>query len=794
MKRISFILTVLLLATAGVNSSAKVKIVNITDYRPIAAGGQGLPKEATIKKGDIYISRIDFQYSIGNGPFIPYGSMSVGYNENNNPIRTEIQLTNTDDIINLTSPGRYYNLPLNATLYKIRVNDTDEQRYEMYYVNPQTGDRTDLLVCAATLYDGKETYFIEKSLNDAGQMIEYAKTESEFDGQGRPTVTVVYAMGEDSTTLVPDLRYEYDYLADDTVSVTTSKYITDIHGNGYWQYKKRTTEKRDSTGRLLYNERMSFDTTLHAFYLTFKEGYIYNDDASQQTHWYIMYNDPLTREQLSTPDSLIYSGYQGLTTRYTEKELGISLANCPNLELPEKSVISFYLSSIENGVYNWEISNRTDYEYALLPQSYDNPELTFKNTSAKIYDYDPSGKQWTLEWDIKSGYDQYGEQTSQEQYQYGVLKLDIKNQFRYVKRYIDGDSILVQLPLLSTATNGKVCLDSTYYEYNHKNEFMFSYRFRNWNQTNNTWKSITKDTVIHNENGVTAETWSKWDYNTGEWLETDKEETICNDTTLTRTWIKTKLDTKTGTWTNVSKTFEQRNTYDEVILSETYEWDNTLNCWIGLEKSEVEHDARGNELLKADYEWDSSTLSWKGISRTETQYDSKYNTRIRTIYSWDNESDSWIKDKQISDIGSNSNTGTTITIAYVSTQSLWNSTDSLWHPDMRETKTLTIDQNIEFLLTNEKYNSAQNKWEPCYSAKDIYVYSDDTQVSSISADAQIYVSDGTIYVDARQDSLITISSVSGGTIASGTGSVSTWVTPGIYLITVNGKTIKTVVR
>ena len=794
MKRISFILTVLLLATAGVNSSAKVKTVNITDYRPIAAGGQGLPKEATIKKGDIYISRIDFQYSIGNGPFIPYGSMSVGYNENNNPIRTEIQLTNTDDIINLTSPGRYYDLPLNATLYKIRVNDTDEQRYEMYYVNPQTGDRTDLLVCAATLYDGKETYFIEKSLNDAGQMIEYAKTESEFDGQGRPTVTVVYAMGEDSTTLVPDLRYEYDYLADDTVSVTTSKYITDIHGNGYWQYKKRTTEKRDSTGRLLYNERMSFDTTLHAFYLTFKEGYIYNDDASQQTHWYIMYNDPLTREQLSTPDSLIYSGYQGLTTRYTEKELGISLANCPNLELPEKSVISFYLSSIENGVYNWEISNRTDYEYALLPQSYDNPELTFKNTSAKIYDYDPSGKQWTLEWDMKSGYDQYGEQTSQEQYQYGVLKLDIKKQFRYVKRYIDGDSILVQLPLLSTATNGKVCLDSTYYEYNHKNEFMFSYRFRNWNQTDNTWKSITKDTVIHNENGVTAETWSKWDYNTGEWLETDKEETIYNDTTLTRTWIKTKLDTKTGTWTNVSKTFEQRNTYDEVILSETYEWDNTLNCWIGLEKSEVEHDARGNELLKADYEWDSSTLSWKGISRTETQYDSKYNTRIRTIYSWDNESDSWIKDKQINDIGSSSNTGTTITIAYVSTQSLWNSTDSLWHPDMRETKTLTIDQNIEFLLTNEKYNSAQNKWEPCYSAKDIYVYSDDTQVSSIIADAQIYVSDGTIYVDARQDSLITISSVSGGTIASGTGSVSTWVTPGIYLITVNGKTIKTVVR
>ena len=794
MKRITFILTALLLATAGVNSSAKIKTVNIADYRPIAAGGQGLTKEATIKKGDTYISRIDFQYSIGNGPFIPYGSMSVGYNENNNPIRTEIQLTNTDDIINLTSPGRYYNLPLNATLYKIRVNDTDEQRYEMYYVDPKTGDRTDLLLCAATLYDGKETYFIEKSLNDAGQMIEYAKTESEFDNQGRPTVTVVYAMGEDSTTLVPDLRYEYDYLADDTVSVTTSKYITDLHSNGYWQYTKRTTQKHDSTGRLLYNERMSFDTTLHAFYLTFKEGYIYNDNASQQTHWYFMYNDPLTREQLSTPDSLIYSAYQSLTTRYTEKELGISLTNYPNLELPDKTVISFHLDSIENGVYNWGMSSKTDNEYALLPQSYDNPELIFKNTSAKIYNYDPSGKQWILEWEMKSGYDQHGERTSQEQYQHGVLKLNLKNQFRYVKRYIDGDSILVQLPLLSTATNGKVCLDSTYYEYNDKNEFMFSYRFRNWNQTDNTWKSITKDTVIYNENGVTAETWSKWDYNTGEWLETDKEETICNDTALTRTWIKTKLDTKAGTWTNVSKTFEQRNIYDEVILSETYEWDNTLNCWIGLKKTEVEHDIRGNELLKADYEWDSSTLSWKGISRTETQYDSKYNTRIQTIYSWDNGSDSWIKDKQIIQSSSGSNTGSTITVTVVTTQSFWNSTDSLWLPDMRETKALTIDQNIEFLLTNEKYNSAQNKWEPCYSAKDIYVYSDDTGVSSISADAQIYVSDGTIYVDARQDSLITISSVSGGTIACGTGSVSTWVTPGIYLITVNGKTVKTVVR
>ena len=788
MKRISFLLTTLLLATSGVNSSARVVI--ITDMRPFAAGGKGIPIDYTINDADMYLSRIDFQYSIGNGPFIQNGSMTIGCNENGIPVRSYSQRDNTDGIINLTSSGKY-SVPLNATVYTIQVDDKDEKRYEVYYIDPQSGRRNDLEVSATTYYNGQPVCIIDKSLDDDGQMIELAKTESEFDNQGRPNVTVTYT-GQNSATLVPDLRYEYDYLADDTVSVTTSKYITDIHGNGYWQYKKRTTEKRDSTGRLLYNERMSFDTTLHAFYLTFKEGYIYNDDASQQTQWYIMYNDPLTREQLSTPDSLIYAGYQGLTTRYTEKELGISLANCPNLELPEKSVISFHLSSIENGVYNWEISNRTDYEYALLPQSYDNPELTFKNTSARIYDYDPSGKQWTLEWDMKSGYDQYGEQTSQEQYQYGVLKLDIKKQFRYVKRYIDGDSILVQLPLLSTATNGKVCLDSIYYEYNDKDEFKFSYRFRNWNQTNKTWKSITKDTVIYNENGVTAETWSKWDYNTGEWLETDKEETICNDTAHTRTWIKTKLDTKTGTWINVSKTFEQRNAYDEVILSETYEWDNSLYCWIGLEKSEVEHDIRGNEILRADYKWNSNSLSWEGISRTEIQTDSKYLTKTETSYVWNKESDSWVKDKQVNI--SASSTKTSITV--VTTQAHWNTFDSLWIPDIRETLCLTQDQlqYRECLLTNEKYDSTQKEWSLCYSAKDIYVYSSKTQVSDISSNVEIAVSDGTIRVNAADDSILTITSASGGTIASGTGSVSASVTPGIYLITENGKTVRILVR
>ena len=98
------------------------------------------------------------------------------------------------------------------------------------------------------------------------------------------------------------------------------------------------------------------------------------------------------------------------------------------------------------------------------------------------------------------------------------------------------------------------------------------------------------------------------------------------------------------------------------------------------------------------------------------------------------------------------------------------------------------------LIVNEKYDTDKNEWYHFYSTKDLYVYDNETAVESISIDADITVSEGVIYVNAADESRITIVSVTGGVTASGTRSVSASVVPGIYLINVDGKTAKVIVR
>ena len=98
------------------------------------------------------------------------------------------------------------------------------------------------------------------------------------------------------------------------------------------------------------------------------------------------------------------------------------------------------------------------------------------------------------------------------------------------------------------------------------------------------------------------------------------------------------------------------------------------------------------------------------------------------------------------------------------------------------------------LIVNEKYDTDKNEWYHVYSTKDVYVYDNEAVVESISVDADITISEGVIYVNAADESRITIVSMAGGVVASGTRSVSTAVVPGIYLITVNGKTAKVIVR
>ena len=885
MKKISSVLITLLVLSAAYASAKPISIV-LKRGVPLSSGGTriSLPFDR-----NQHLSHIDYQYSIADGPFIQNGSMVITYDENGSIIKTESEQKNTDNIINLYSTSNT-TIPLNATLYKLKVQTDDEDRNEIYYIDSETGLRHDISVSITTNYNGEPAYVIEKKLDDAGNMIEYAKVESEFDGQGRPVVTVFYSphyTEQDSMYLDLYKKLEYEYLPDSLVSTTTSYY-----GNGYWQPDERIIQGRkrfNEYGYTIYQENYSYDAALCAFYLDYKKGDDYIGD-SLTAEWGIYYNKPQTLEQLSDPESLISRSYNFSDLYYTEEELGISLSDYPNLELPEKGYLTYRLNGYDNGVYNWVLDKIVEYEYVLVPESYDNPVLTFKKTSDKTYTVDNTKDERYLSEEKKWEYDEYGTYIFRAFYENGSIYDRKRFQYKYVTR-IDGDSsYIVKLPILDASSDiyygVYTPIDSTYYEYDNENRLINKYSFSDWNFTDSIWEEQIWDKITYENNNIINEVYYLWDYEekewfdykkctteyypTGElktmhsylryvdddklcwttyeslnmvkddagriilkesyfylepstnlWISGAKEESTYNDTTLTKTSVKSMMDRQTNDWYPVSKNIEQKNLLGEVILSESYQWDNDLRCWIGKEKKEEEHDINGNVIHSATYEWDNAHKDWRGISKSESleepslimnaeytwdddewcwQGSSKV---IYTIiadnaqqinYAWDKESKTWINDKKI-EFASNIDSNTSITI--ISTESKWNPQESKWILESRESLSQVQNDygNVDnILIVNEKYDTDKNEWYHFYSTKDLYVYDSETAVESISIDADITVSEGIIYVNAADDSRITIISVAGGVIASGTRSVSTSVVPGIYLIDVDGKTAKVIVR
>ena len=1004
MKKTALFLIALLTLSA---TDTSAKVLRLHQMSPLSAGGTNISLPSGSNGGDVSLSRIDYLYSIGDGPFIQNGSMAITYDENGSIIRTESVQNNTDDIINIFSSLRT-TLPLNASLYNLTVKTDDENRKEVYYIDPETGLRHDISISITTNYNGEPVYVIEKELDNAGNMIEYAKVESEFDDQGRPVTTIFYTphlSENDSTYLDLYRKLEYEYLPDGLASRTRSQYIISPDGNNYWQpaeriiqgtdpdgyycyerlsfnpsgsawigqekYRKlakndecttinwewndnsgkwipydKSTEKFNEYGCSIYQDKYSYDTTLCAFYLDYKEGSDYIGD-SLQAEWGIYYDEPQSLEQLSDPESLISWSFKYSDIYYTEQELGISLSDYPGLELPEKGYVSYSLESHENGVYNWVPSEMAEHEYALLPRSYDNPVPTFKKTLDRTYTYDKSNDEWYLSEEEKSQYDEHGSLILMERYENGSIYERSKNQYIYIT--LD-DGVVVQLPVLTTTSqiyNGiYMPVDSTYYEYDNENKLLYSYYFSEWKQADSIWEEQIRHKITY-ENNIVTEVYSEWyfeegiwfdykkyttefypsgdlkniltyyltlddrdslfwmkydsvnivkddagriilyesyfylDPNTNLWLSGIKEEITYDDTAFTQTSVKSIMDQETNEWYPESKNIEQKNLLGEVILSESYQWDEDLSCWIGTEKNEEEHDINGNLIHSATYEWNPDSLRWTGLTRSDSQFDdsgeliweccydstdasgnwiplaktlnyydesgifhieyymwdydrndwwgmnksenydsdtiymeaeyiwddeawcwegiskeeyifSQYNI-IQLNYAWDKASKNWINDIMIETTPGPEDKKSSI----ISTQSKWDSQESEWIPDFRETlfQPRNDKGNVEyFLIVNEKYDLDRKEWYHNYSTKDLYVYDNETAVESVSVDADITISEGVIYVNAADESRITIVSVAGGVVASGTHSVSASVVPGIYLINVDGKTAKVIVR
>ena len=164
---------------------------------------------------------------------------------------------------------------------------------------------------------------------------------------------------------------------------------------------------------------------------------------------------------------------------------------------------------------------------------------------------------------------------------------------------------------------------------------------------------------------------------------------------------------------------------------------------------------------------------------------------MRIDYVWNKADKTWNKDTKILEMTTYTETSDT----HVSTTSKWDTNESKWELAERYTSTQTLyaDFNIDNdLYVYEIYD--RTGWNVDTSAKWIYVYAPVTGVEDIVSDLDISVFDGGIRVTAAEKSVISIYAESGANIASGRGSVSASVAPGIYLISIDGKAVKILVR
>ena len=131
--------------------------------------------------------------------------------------------------------------------------------------------------------------------------------------------------------------------------------------------------------------------------------------------------------------------------------------------------------------------------------------------------------------------------------------------------------------------------------------------------------------------------------------------------------------------------------------------------------------------------------------------------------------------------------------------SRWDNSVSGWELDYRESDVTEYrsDQNIERqIMSVESYQGSS--WILDYTVELTFDYSVWDGVEDIIADftdnVDFSVFDGGISVVSADDAVIRIFNASGNSVATGTGSVTTSVAPGIYYISVNTKTIKILVR
>ena len=397
---------------------------------------------------DATLSSVNYQYSINNNALAQYGTRSYTYDAQGRCIGTKTILENKENILNRYHLFNNITLPLNAMVISENARTDDGYKQEYYYLDPVTSARKDISIYKYAYYGEQLVTRIDRALDDDGNMVEYSRVESEFDDQGRPTVTISYDKEKENSATcdIPNEKVEYEYLANGLTSITCSywtpnadttayvwvysyKRISGMDSEGYynyeydyyntldsawygsskykeyepedgseyklvqwkwdytnqeWVYNWKQTVKYNSRGYTTYKDNFKYSTEFKSFYPEYKRYLTYQADTLVSSDKNLSYNAPTSKEQLSNTESLIYYGSCYDYTYPTDSELGVNMSNYPDLNRPHKSETYSYYSTDENGKAIWVKSYKEVFEYKLF-KNYDDSNPDFHKTDIKYY-------------------------------------------------------------------------------------------------------------------------------------------------------------------------------------------------------------------------------------------------------------------------------------------------------------------------------------------------------------------------------------------------------------------------
>ncbi len=799
------------------------------------------------------LSGIEYMYSFGDAPLANNGQIDFTYDANGILIGYESTQINAGDIIDICNETDLY--PIGATVKTVVDDDPDNYRKEIYYIDPLSGERHDVSIKRYKYFNDEPELIIAKELDENGIMTEYAKVESQYDSQGRPTVTFIYTphftkQGERYLGIYR--KYEYEYLSDGMISKTTCSWVGQ-DGDGHWEYMDRVISGYDSEGYYCY-EKMDYDLTESTWSGNQKFRCLLSDDETQYTqiNWtwdsdvkkwtlfdnsFCRYNPKglVTYQENYLYDTILCAfymsstggfDYQGDTLRISDWLIAF---DAPESLEPLSQQAHINYSSKNEYFYNKDNRMTSSAHYELNEKGQwvlVSKDATLYYASGQIWTYyrfclDIQGADsvWVIDELKNVEIDNAGNIILDESYSTWDNNIDTwQTGSIYEWEYSPSGKLLSEI--LSSIDMGDTTRYKTLYSYDDagRTELISKY-LQNPNETDLILYGKEEYTFDTSTRTLTSQTSDLDQENQWQIMGKTLRQLDSNDRTLlfeSYTW-----DSEASSWIGVNKEENLYNEQGDTVMSASYEWDDMLNDWIGLEKNcinskndtisaelyfwdydrndwfggrKLEYYSDEDKLIEAQYSWNYTTWCWEGADKSEIIFGSDDYNFTDIEYEWDADKMDWVAGMKY--VFENEETDS---YSYERTTSYgWNNLTSQWDCGFRDTEQNFRNNagNLDYILTTrEKPDDNTNDWKTVYTLKDVYVYTGKTEVEKKGIiNADIIISDGTITVSTADDSLISITSASGTPIANGHSALSVPVSPGIYMITVGSRTTKVIVH